>query len=483
MISVMLFKFLRGPKSLTSKGSSSTYEAETTELTVSEYFIAQYSFDTYKNNINFDILKKESIAAFEEDIEKIKRILGIDEITTIDGEDLYSWFRNEDFDGVALVPPDKADFRLKTLDVNEINFWDTERLSDYTLVWQDVVSIEKEKIDELKESNFDQSQVVSYIAGGEVIPARAVARKFRRTSDYTFPFHDVRDLFNEADISSITLENAISQSPDPCYGCVWFVGDEAFIQGLEYLGVDVVSLAGNHMGDGGEEAVSRTIEVLNEGGIDSLGASTKGQDDASNPAVVEIGDFTIAFLGYDDVAYYHWAGDSVWGTAKISQRNSNGTKDLLVDKIESDIKRAREKAEFVVVIMSWGDREYINWALDYQREMGHTLVDKGADLVIGSHQHWVNEIEFYENKAIFYGVGNFVFDQTHSDPTRQGVLLKFYFYQKKLVSVRIIPHETCGPQQSVVDDENCNHFQPRILDEEDPVYKEILDRMFEHSNI
>ena len=96
---------------------------------------------------------------------------------------------------------------------------------------------------------------------------------------------------------------------------------------------------------------------------------------------------------------------------------------------------------------------------------------------------WVNEIEFYQDKAIFYGIGNFVFDQTHTDPTRQGVLLKFYFFKKNLVSVKIIPHEACGPQQSAIDDENCNHFQPQVLDEEDPVYKEILERIFEYSEV
>jgi poly-gamma-glutamate capsule biosynthesis protein CapA/YwtB (metallophosphatase superfamily) len=95
----------------------------------------------------------------------------------------------------------------------------------------------------------------------------------------------------------------------------------------------------------------------------------------------------------------------------------------------------------------------------------------------------VSEIEFYEGKPIFYGLGNFVFDQTHTDPTRQGIFLKIIFYKKNLVSVTIIPHQSCGPQQSAVDSEECNHFQPQIIEENDPVYQVILDRVWEYSDI
>ena len=453
-----------------------------------EYFIALTKFTSFENSLNFEDLISQEIAVFQEDEAKVKEMLGDSQrnFQFIDDEDIYEWDRSSNFDGIIIVPIEKSDFRLKTLKVDDILIWEhTLDQEPYPLVYEENIEIEVASDTEVveDESNFDISEIITYVAGGEVIPARAVARKFRRTEDYTFPFHGVVDIFQNADFSSILLENSISGRPEPCYGCMWFVGDEDFIGGLEYLGVDIVSMAGNHMGDGGEVGVGRTIEVLDEAGILHTGASALNQDDASKPVIVEIDGTKFAFLGYDDVAYYHWAGDNHWGVARISARLDSGVKTLLSNKIEEDINLAREEADFVIVLMSWGDQEYINFALDYQKEMGHALIDAGADLIVGSHQHWVNQIEFYEGKVIFYGVGNFVFDQTHTDPTREGAFLKFYFYNGELVHVLIIPHQTCGPQQSKVDDENCNHFQPQILSENDDVYSTILGRMFEHSEI
>jgi poly-gamma-glutamate capsule biosynthesis protein CapA/YwtB (metallophosphatase superfamily) len=240
---------------------------------------------------------------------------------------------------------------------------------------------------------------------------------------------------------------------------------------------------GNHFRDGGGDAVARTIELLDASNILHSGFSTTNWDDAASPAVYDVDGFKFAFLGYDDVAWFHWAGPTWGGVATVSQRFENGTKKLLNERIQSNVEKARQVADYVIVVMSWGDREYINWPLEYQKLMGHTFIDSGADLVIGTHQHWVNTVEIYNEKFIFYGMGNFVFDQTHTDPTRQGAIIKFYFFDKRLVSVKIIPHQTCGPQQSLVDDENCNHFQPQILEEDDPVYRQIWDRIFEYSEI
>lgn len=452
------------------------------EVLKREYFVAQTDFKTLESNISLEELSESQLAAFSEDIEKVKENLEVEKILAIESEDIYEWKKENAFEGIILVPVERADFRLKTMAVEDIFIWEEVGLSEYPLTILKVVRIERDQLNNFNQCNFDSSEIVTYVAGGEVIPARAVARKFRRTGDYTFPFHKVQELFVSADFSSIILENSISGSPEPCYGCTWFKGDEAFIQGLEYLGVDVIS-PGNHMLDGGHAALGRTIEVLDGAHILHTGFSTLNQDEASEPAIYEVDGFRVAFLGYDDVAWFHWAGATWGGVATVSQRFENGTKKLLVDKIAGDVALARQQADFVVVLMSWGDREYINYALLYQKEMAHAFIDNGADMIVGTHPHWVGEVEFYKGKPVFYSLGNFVFDHTHTDPTRQGILLKFYFFQKNLVSVKIIPHQACGPQQSAVDDENCNHFQPQILEESDPVYEVILDRMFAYSDI
>ena len=459
-----------------------TETSDTRIIERDRYFLVQRSFTTLNNSLTINTLKKKKVAAFPENAEILK-FFGIQPEQWITSTDPYAWVNSTSFDGYIIVPLELSDHRLKTIRVDGQMIWDPlADLSQYPLKWTEEVTLQLNEDVESIES-FDNSKVITYIAGGEVIPARAVARKFRRVNDYTFPFSNVRSLFKDADISSILLENAISGKPEPCHGCTWFVGDEDFIDGLIYLDVDVVSLAGNHMGDGGEVAVERTIEVLDDARVKHCGASGENQNEASEPAIVVRRDFRIAFLCYDDVAYYHWASDERWGVARYSERYENGTKSLLTEKIKQDVGNAREISDFVVVIVSWGDREYVNWPLDYQKEVGHAFIDAGADLIVGSHQHWASALEIYQEKPIYYGLGNFIFDQTHTDPTRQGIFVKFYFYDKKIVNMEVVPHETCGPHQSSVDDENCFHYQPYLLPEESQTYQEIMERVFEYSII
>ena len=75
-----------------------------------------------------------------------------------------------------------------------------------------------------------------------------------------------------------------------------------------------------------------------------------------------------------------------------------------------------------------------------QRDLAHAAIDAGADLVIGNHAHWAGAMEVYEGKPIWYALGNFVFDQTWSEPTMEGITLELTFRGKELVQARIHPH-------------------------------------------
>ena len=71
--------------------------------------------------------------------------------------------------------------------------------------------------------------------------------------------------------------------------------------------------------------------------------------------------------------------------------------------------------------------------------MAHLAIDSGADLIIGNHAHWIQPLEIYKDKLIMYAHGNFIFDQMWSQETREGVVGKYTFYNKKLVDVEYSP--------------------------------------------
>ncbi len=84
------------------------------------------------------------------------------------------------------------------------------------------------------------------------------------------------------------------------------------------------------------------------------------------------------------------------------------------------VRQLKKTNDFVVVYAHWGI-EYAKTASDKQKEQAHQFIDAGADLIIGSHPHVVEPVEIYKNKAIFYSLGNLVFDQYFSPETTEGL--------------------------------------------------------------
>jgi hypothetical protein len=172
-----------------------------------------------------------------------------------------------------------------------------------------------------------------------------------------------------------------------------------------------------------------------------------------------------------------------------------------MEKVEM-IKSIKEenKIDYLIIYESWGI-EYTNKANSHQVDLAHAFIDNGADLVVASHPHWVQNIEFYKGKPIFYALGNFIFDQTHTLPTRQSVVANLNYYNGQLRNIEIIPLQTCGYHQTKNDlsrdyltggisleqlqskpeSEGCVWWQPRKVNEETEEYKQILDRLFEFS--
>ena len=131
------------------------------------------------------------------------------------------------------------------------------------------------------------------------------------------------------------------------------------------------------------------------------------------------GDIKVALFGYDTIARYYKADGDTPGSAQMSAA------------MKADIKRARQAgADVVIVLPHWGT-EYDPTPFPGQRTLARAAIDAGADLVIGNHAHWAGAMEVYEGKPIWYALGNFVFDQTWSEPTMEGITLELTFRGKR----------------------------------------------------
>jgi poly-gamma-glutamate synthesis protein (capsule biosynthesis protein) len=238
----------------------------------------------------------------------------------------------------------------------------------------------------------------------------------------------MRHLIESADLAIANFENPAPNVFRYHSRDTVFTADPKLIAGLANVGIDWVSLANNHIRDAGGNGIVQTVANLKKYGIVSGGAG-KDLAAARKPSILEAGGTKVAFLGYDTIARGNVAGPSRPGSAILS-----------ASVVKADVAAARKAgAELVIVFPHWGT-EYDATPFAGQRRLAHAAIEAGADLVIGNHAHWAGAVEVYEGKPIWYALGNFVFDQTWSIPTMEGITLELTFRGPALVQARMRPH-------------------------------------------
>ncbi|MGF1473564.1 MAG: CapA family protein [Rubrobacteraceae bacterium] len=238
----------------------------------------------------------------------------------------------------------------------------------------------------------------------------------------------VREYVSSADLALANLENPVVEA------AVWhpegttFTGDPELLPILEQAGLDGVTLGNNHIMDAGVPGMQETQRYLEEAGISYTGV---GMDLASarEPMVFDLEGVKVGVLNYLDVPSYQWS----WAT-----ETQPGTAPLQEELMREDIERLKNRVDVVLVMPHWGT-EYLAEPEPGQVEMAHAAVEAGADILVGGHAHWVKGMEIYEEKPIFYGVGNFLFDQSWSEATSTGIFAEIMLYGDRPVQSEAIP--------------------------------------------
>jgi len=237
-----------------------------------------------------------------------------------------------------------------------------------------------------------------------------------------------RHLISSADIAIANFENPAPNDPSWHTSGTVFSADPKLVDGLVNAGLDYVSLANNHIRDAGGPGVLQTIKNLTTRGLKVSGAG-KDLAAARKPAIMEAGGAKVAILAYDAIAGGYHATATKIGSAPL-----NAT------YVKQDVAAARKAgADVVIVFPHWGT-EYDPTPFTSQQKLARMIIDSGADMVIGNHAHWAAAMEIYEGKPIWYALGNFVFDQTWSEPTMEGITLELTFRGAELVQAHLRPH-------------------------------------------
>lgn len=445
------------------------------------YLVPVTGFKNKTLNISTEELKKlQKLYTTESTKLLMVNQLGFDStvITTVADPEALAKVLNKEVTSIGIMPVDELSFKVKTLEIdNKFIFDKTLDISQYPLK----ITESKTSLTQVENiSNYTSDNLTKIGHTGSMIPARGVHLWTQRNfgNDYTNLFKSTKPLFDTFDYLSSTFEAPVLGNGNFCDSCTVFVGPEKFMEGVEYSGIDLYSMAANHIMDGGVAGIENTMKLLDDLGIKHTGVSAVDNDDAAKPVLVEVNGLKIAYLAFNDTpGRDQWAMENKPGAASISDWIVDSEGNTVSyspneERIEYFLQRAKDlNPDLIFVLMHWGGQEYIAPALDYQVKLKDLLLKYGADFILGDHVHWVQEIEFTEDKAIFYGVGNFIFDQMWSTETQQGMTVELNFLGKELVNIRLHPHQLNLYKTGM----------PELLKPTDPGYNQTLDRIFDVS--
>lgn len=275
---------------------------------------------------------------------------------------------------------------------------------------------------------------------GVIVPARCVQAKLDLLGDPDYPYEEVRELISSADLA-VGVYNATMSDRIERTGCLttWqLVGSPDNADAAARAGFDLMSVATNHIKDCGlmkswcDFAFFDTLANLKRVGIQTVGGGADLKS-ALQPIVITKNGVRFGFVSL---------GDSKMDPVVFAAENHPGIAQLNPENIERAMTAAGETSDVVIALPHWGSEDVAipNWL---QREQASQFVASGADLVVGNHTHVVQAAQQVNNIQIFYGLGNFIFDQGLRDH-RQGLILLVKFRGTRYVGYELFPTHTDG---------------------------------------
>lgn len=275
------------------------------------------------------------------------------------------------------------------------------------------------------------------LVAGDYCPQYRVAELFEKES-YEFVLGDVKRITERSDYSITNFECPITyglekpivkNGPNLCCS-------KKGVEALKWAGFNCVTLANNHFYDYGDEGAANTIRSCADNGIDVVGGGLN-IDEASTILYKVIREKTLAIINCCEHEF------------SIASENKGGSNPLNPVQQYYAIQEAKKKADVVLVIIH-GGHEHFQLPSPRMQEAYRFFIDAGADAVVNHHQHCYSGYETYKGKPIFYGLGNFCFDEKGSTGGiwNEGYFVMFTF--DGTISFEIFPYNQCDKEPKVL---------------------------------
>lgn len=237
------------------------------------------------------------------------------------------------------------------------------------------------------------------IIAGDFAPRERLAKQVEeRRFEEIFP-NDLVDIIKSADYSLVNFESPIAEDGykpiikcGPNLRCTPEAADA-----IKYAGFSAVTMANNHILDYGKEGLYKSIECCKKNNIEVVGVGNNLKE-AEKILYVEKRVKKLAIINCCEHEF------------SIATDTTAGANPLNPIRQYYSIKEAKSNADYVLVIVH-GGHEHYQLPSPRMQETYRFFVDAGADAVVNHHQHCYSGYEVYNGKPIFYGLGNFAFDE------------------------------------------------------------------------
>ncbi len=256
------------------------------------------------------------------------------------------------------------------------------------------------------------TKTVSLGLMGDLGLGRHITSIARSKNDFSWSFQKIGHILQQNDFNLANLESPIIENcPNGETGTFTFCGDTRFLPQL-FKNKFIFNLANNHIFNYGVDGFSQTKNFLDEINVGYFYSHLSDSEFLKK----NVNGIAFGFLGFDFIT-----------NPKLESKTIIN----LINKYDSQV-------DWLIVSLHWGN-EYLPAAEKWRIDLAHQLVDAGADIIHGHHPHVLQQKEIYNDKPIYYSLGNFIFDQNWSIETSKSEIVNLTITKTKIIDTKIIP--------------------------------------------
>lgn len=264
------------------------------------------------------------------------------------------------------------------------------------------------------------------LIGADIVPTQSNTSAFSQGNISGIIDENLQEVLTKANFRIFNLEVPLVDLETPIQKCgPNLIASTSCINGIKKLGVNLFTLANNHIMDHDVQGLESTIKLLTENKIDYVGAGNN-LEEAQKPYIIEKDGKKVGIYACAEHEF------------SIAEENHPGAN--LFDPLDSldHIVSLKEQCDHVIVLYH-GGKEYYRYPSPNLQKACRKMCDKGADLVVCQHSHCVGCEEKYNDSIIVYGQGNFIFDAKSDEFWNSALLIEVDFTDE--MNIEYIPLE------------------------------------------